>query len=137
VNIRKEASGRIKIIKVPSGEAPHWVRQGWYGLVLPCKPVCGYADTPSQGIQSGKLLRRREFDVPQREALEILAKNASRPAAWWRAHGFPQGDDYFCFGADEAEVLSGVAMQSIAVYDDMETGRWGPTFVIAPPGGRP
>lgn len=133
--VRKSASGRIKITEVPEGEAPRWVRQAWVGLVLPSGPVCGMADEPARGVISNTKLGgvRYEFDVPQREALEILGRASPRAAAWWRAHGFPRGNDWFGFKREEAEVISGVTMQKLVVYDNMETGSYRPVLVINPP----
>jgi hypothetical protein len=129
VDIRKEASGRIRIITDPKGEAPMWVRYAWIGLTLPCKPLVGFANKPSKHVLSGKPMQvRAEFDVPQREAIELLAEHYADAAKWWQEHGFPEGEDaYFAFGRDEAEIISGVTSQKLVIYDNMETGKWRPT----------
>ncbi|HVV15121.1 MAG TPA: hypothetical protein VHD55_01850 [Candidatus Paceibacterota bacterium] len=133
--IRPEASGRIRITKVPDGEAPLEVRQAWVGLELPCGPICGYGDEPPKGVLSNEPIKKNMygFDVPQREALEILEASSPEAAAWWRTHGFPEGNDYFVFDRHWAEIISGVTMQEITVWDNMETGRYQPVFTYTPP----
>lgn len=122
----------LKIIKVPAGEAPEWVRQAWVGLVLPCDPFMGFAENPEKGVLSSEQSehKRYSYAVPQLEALCILEKHSVEAAAWWRAHGFPIADsdeNRFSFCSGEAVVEQGtVARQEVIVYDDMETGRWEP-----------
>ena len=33
------ATGRVKVTKIPRGEAPEEIRAAWVGLVLPCYPT--------------------------------------------------------------------------------------------------
>lgn len=128
-----EATGRIRITKVPDGEAPLEIRKAWVGLELPSHPICGYATESGKGVLSNEPVQNRcEVDVPQREALEILAAKDPQAAAWWNAHGYPQGDRWFSFAREEVEIISGVTMQTVTVYDDMETGRWRPMFTYTP-----
>jgi hypothetical protein len=128
-----EATGRIRITKVPDGEAPLEVRKAWVGLELPCGPICGYAAESGKSVLSHEPTPNRyEVDVPQREALEILAAKDPQATAWWYAHGFPQGDDWFNFAREEVEIISGVTMQKVTVYDNMETGHWRPMFTYTP-----
>ncbi len=132
--IRAEATGRIRITKVPAGEAPLEVRQAWVGLELPSKAICGYPPVQTtRGVLSDKLAPSRyEIAVPQHEALEILAERAPEAVAWWHAHGFPERDNWFTFAREEFEVLGGVTMQKVTIYDNMETGWWEPMLTLQP-----
>lgn len=133
----KEATGRIRIIQIPEGEAPLWVRKAWVGLTLPCDPICGY---PSQcghldeaiagankerGVLTKQPLKQNRygFSVPQAPALIVLKKKSIRAARWWQLKGFPQHDQYFHFDQSEAEIISGVTLQTVVLCDEMETGR--------------
>lgn len=118
-----ESTGRIRITKVPDGEAPLVIREAWVGLVLPCDPYLGY---PSGGFERGVLSKaeascnRLGFSVPQNQALVILEQDRSEAAKWWREQGFPRAAQYFGFAEGEAEIVSGVVRQNIIeVTDEM------------------
>lgn len=112
-----EATGRIKIIKVPDGEAPIELRQALVGLTLPCTPFVGPigkehlfdAVTKEMGSRN-----RSGFTVPQGEALKILEASNPIAAGRWRAHGLPIDGGYFFFSVDEAKIISGVVRQQVA-----------------------
>lgn len=123
----------IKIVRVPEGEAPEWVRAAWVGHVLPCDPFVGYAQTRDKGVVSLRETTRnkRSYAVPQKEALQILRNSSPNAAAWWRIHGFPKdtpGEDRFSFAESEAVVVQGIVshQEPGVIYDDMETGRMEP-----------
>ena len=116
-------SGLIKIVKVPAGEAPENIRRAWIGLTLPCGSICGY---PNQEAERGVVTRektqqnRRGFQVSQLLAIAILAKHAPSAAQWWRSQGYPKPAEFFHFGADEAEIISGVTQQkNVEVTEEM------------------
>jgi hypothetical protein len=116
LNQKNEATGRIRIIKVPDGPAPLHVSQAWVGLELPCLPKSGYV-ADEQDILKGKLQRaRREVIVPAKSALAILGAVSPDAAVWWLEHGFPVGseENYFSFGEDEVEIISGV--ERVPIY---------------------
>ena len=122
---KKSTTGRIKIVKVPAGEAPIEVRKAWVGLILPCDPYLGYPDNASErGVLTNKKRDRNRcgFSVPQDQAIEILEKEHSEAAAWWKAHGFPQdAGSRFGFAEEEGEIISGVTRQQIIeVTDEMQ-----------------
>lgn len=121
----KGFTGRIRIIRIPVGEAPDEIKLKWIGLVLPCFPTCGYHEDKEKGVLTdAESDRRRTFSVPQKETLEILAGFHPEAAAWWRAHGFPQDGPNACFGfgEDEADIESGVVYQKIRLWDDFGEG---------------
>ena len=118
----QEPTGSIRITKVPAGQAPHWVREKWVGLVLPCYPVAGHAGL-TLGVESLEPQPRPiGFIVPQEEAIAILRGHDSAAAAWWNAKGFPRPMlPNFCFQFDEAEIIEGVTIQQIIeVTDEMQ-----------------
>lgn len=93
----------IKIVRVPDGPAPLWVRENWIDVVLPALPM------PKEGIEhdfiSEELLPSRGgYVVQKKPAFEALAKRSVPAAEWFKKH-FPSYSDYLCFGPDEAEVV--------------------------------
>jgi len=122
-----EATGRVKIIKTPAGEAPLELRAAWVGTILPCYPHLGYLSGGSEhGILTGEksVDNRRGVIVPQDRAIAVLAEHDSTAAAQWKNYGFPQPEENFFFGEDELEIVSGVTPAPVRVFDDMETGYW-------------
>ena len=127
------ASGRIRIIKVPSGGAPEWVRRSWFDLVLPCHPIMGFPKNgePEKDSLTGKEVRydrsnRLSVSVPQEEAILILSETEKSAAKWWRDQGFPKPapNDCFSFGEDEVEIISGVSQQKTEQHlGILEVGR--------------
>lgn len=100
------ATGRIKIIGVPAGEAPLNIRKCWQGVVLPCEPI-----------------HDDYFRVPQGPAIDALSSMDASAALWFRQHGYPKtkpGEDYFGFEAAVVEIISGVHRKSHVWYNDLE-----------------
>jgi hypothetical protein len=85
-------SNSVRIIGVPSGEAPIEIRKEWVGLVLPLMPG---RDDPYQlsgrGFLSGKASTEPMIGylVSAHEAVEILASKAPDAATWWRTFARP------------------------------------------------
>jgi hypothetical protein len=88
----------VRIIDVPPGEAPLWVRKAWVGLVLPlAQGESGPRRLPGAGVRTGPRtllgsLWRLLFDPPRwtwqyvvdvDEAIDILAEADPEAAAWW------------------------------------------------------
>lgn len=90
----------LKIISVPPGEAPQWVREQWVGLALPLLEGC---DDPvltrTVGVLSGPKSRigyvlarlfgwfkhESGFLVESTVAIELLSKVSPEAADWWRS----------------------------------------------------
>jgi hypothetical protein len=94
---------RIRIIKVPDGPAPGWVRENWVGITLTAIPM------PKEGIEcdfiSEELLPSRGgYVVEKNPAFEALARKSIPAAEWFNKH-FPSYSNYLCFEPDEAEVV--------------------------------
>jgi hypothetical protein len=92
---------KIRIVDVPPGEAPEWVRKQWVGLVLPLADgeegarslrtwsvLTGWQTLPGRlwRLCTGKCTRTHGFVVDARRAWEILADHAPDAAAWWHTH---------------------------------------------------
>ena len=89
----------IRIVRVPPGEAPFWVRDKWVGLELPLAdddqgPRVAYTSGVLSGPRNrfiallwglmGRLQRKSGFSVYVSEALAALEKTAPDAASWWR-----------------------------------------------------
>jgi hypothetical protein len=120
-----DATGQIRIIRVPEGEAPEHVRRAWVGLVLPCHRYLGPAG-PERGVLTQESSSGRVgFSVPQAAALKVLASVRPEAAAWWKENGFPlePPDDLFGFAEDEAEIVTGVSRMKIMEVPDEAQGQ--------------
>ena len=90
----------IRIIGVPPGEAPLWVREQWVGLELPLTRqsaprayyVYGVLSAPRSwlaqwwGIIRGQAERIPGYAVESAPAVDILAAANPAAAAWWLKH---------------------------------------------------
>lgn len=118
------ATGLIRIIKVPDGDPPLWVRQAWLHLILPCDPYLGFPEGGlERGIVSGKEVthNRYGYSVPPEEALKILRQFKPKEADWWKDNVVFKPGDYLGFAEDEAEIISGVTRQRLVeVTDEMQ-----------------
>lgn len=120
----KKLRRAVRIMKIPAGEAPLWVREAWVGLVLPADPIAGPADT--RGVISGKSAGRPwGVSVPQAPALTILRRTHPRAASWWKSKGYPQRNGYFNFDIDEVEIIRGVkGMKLTIITEEMMGNPW-------------
>lgn len=95
----------VKIISVPKGEAPLWVRKAWVGLYLPVRseeevaldfrPVLGVLSfNRVEGFDTG-------FHVPTKQAIDLLAKKNPAAANWWKKNTrLYEIDDVFVFNKE-------------------------------------
>jgi hypothetical protein len=114
---------KVRIIAVPPGEAPLWVREKWVGLELPLKPWASAKSFHAFGVLSGPrsylpqlwaMLRGRTkqiygFPVEAALAVDILQTSSPVAAAWWRENT-PQlilPKRYMLFNAEVCEVVPG------------------------------
>ena len=89
----------IRIVTIPPGEAPLWVREKWVGLELPLAGGDrGLRQTYTSGVLSGprnriialwwallgRLKRQTGYAVDAIEAVRILEATAPDAASWWR-----------------------------------------------------
>ncbi|MDO9183243.1 MAG: hypothetical protein Q7U04_12590 [Bacteriovorax sp.] len=77
---------QVKIVKVPDGQAPEWVRKEWVGLVLPL-----VEDAPRVekviGVLGGKVDNADQYidgySVETAAAIDFLKKKNFEAAQWW------------------------------------------------------
>ena len=88
----------IRIVAVPPGEAPLWVREKWVGLDLPVAHYSGSRKFITTGVLSlprsmlaqwlavfrGRAGLTAGYAVEALPAIGILAKASPEAAAWWR-----------------------------------------------------
>jgi hypothetical protein len=92
---------RIRIIAIPPGEAPPWVREQWVGLELPLaqssstarsRRVFGVLSGPRDAfarwlaILTGRTGRETGYAVRVLDALAVLEAKSPEAAAWWRTN---------------------------------------------------
>jgi hypothetical protein len=88
----------VRIVAVPPGEAPFWVRRKWVGLDLPVVRYSAHRKFPTFGVlsiprsspaQSAAMFPGRAdfivgYAVEAASAVGILATACPEAAAWWR-----------------------------------------------------
>ncbi|AUN32204.1 hypothetical protein [Niveispirillum cyanobacteriorum] len=88
----------VRIVAVPPGEAPLWVREAWVGLELPLVRYLSSRKFLCAGVLSGSrsrfgwlwdLLRGRTetitgYMIDAALAVDILCASSPAAAAWWR-----------------------------------------------------
>jgi len=94
-------ANQIRIIAIPPGEAPPWVREQWVGLVLPLaqqsrraqsRRVFGVLSGPKDffsrwlAILRGSTPRESGFAVRVLDAIAVLERKSPEAAEWWRAN---------------------------------------------------
>jgi hypothetical protein len=111
----------VRIISVPPGEAPLWVREKWVGLELPLTRWASPKKFLGFGVVSGPrtclaqlwaaLLGRAQsvtgFPVEASRAVEILEASSPQAASWWRenASELIQPKRYLLFHAEACEII--------------------------------
>ncbi len=125
----EQPTGRIKIRKTPTGEAPLEVRMAWEGLILPCFPHIGHPSGDVCHVVTGEKVEGelRGVIVPQDLAIAELLKfdlRCREAACWWLAQGLGKPGMYFFFPEDEIDIVGGVSEVPWRVFDDMDTGHW-------------
>lgn len=77
---------QVKIVIVPSGQAPEWVRKEWVGLVLPLVENASKVERVI-GVLGGKVDDGDEYidgySVETAAAVIILKEKSPEAAQWW------------------------------------------------------
>jgi hypothetical protein len=114
----------VRIIAVPPGEAPLWVREKWVGLELPLVPrYPREVRAPTLGVISGptgifgslvawltgRTVREAGFLVRVTDAIAVLELKHPEAAAWWRANtpGLVRKNKTFLFHSIACQPLPG------------------------------
>jgi len=118
----QHAGPRVRIIAVPPGDAPAWVREKWVGLELPLAQSSTAASRArTAGVLSGPrspwgalvtLLRggyqqKSGFVIDVTQALSVLELKSPDAAQWWRTHAphMVKPSRYFLFSEDVCQVV--------------------------------
>jgi hypothetical protein len=96
---------KIKIVGIPPGEAPEWVRKEWVGLEL---PLAKRTDSPvvTYGVLSGSPSNEGGYAVKAYEAFMILEKKSPRAHQWWKISPYYGIMDFLVFKKDVCELIS-------------------------------
>lgn len=90
---------RVRIIRMPRGEAPEWVREKWIGLVLPC--VYKEDASVARGVLTGSIVCYSAYNISQESALKALEGVSVEAVNWWHDHGYPTFKDaLWCFDSE-------------------------------------
>lgn len=97
----------IRIVGLPNGEMPEFVRRAWVGLMLPCyfwkNNVFGRGVT----ARDQKVFKGKVYVVPQVQALGVLGATRPEVVRWWLSQGYPLSDTAtFLFGENCVEECS-------------------------------
>ena len=111
----------VRIVAIPHGEPPLWVREKWVGLELPLARGLSARGYYGIGVVSGPrtclgqilaiLLGRAErimgYPVYADRAIDVLAKSSPEAAAWWRENAAEvvAPGRFLLFRTHECEVL--------------------------------
>jgi hypothetical protein len=93
-----KTNSSVRIVAVPPGEAPLWVREKWVGLDLPLTrwesaktwPTFGALSEPRTCLAQlwehvrGRSDRIHGFAVEASRAVDILGRSSPEAARWWR-----------------------------------------------------
>ena len=77
---------KVKIIAVPPGQAPEWVRQRWIGAEIPLYGSPEGYDGELSGVMDGTPSSENAggYDVLVEDALTALEQLSQEAANWWR-----------------------------------------------------
>ena len=100
---------KIRIISIPSGEAPEWVRKAWRGLEIPIvkeNPEGAW----STGVLTGKIYTIGGYWVQGDTVLKLLKEKNPKAFQWWLELYSKQKDGFspmrlFLFDKDCCEVV--------------------------------
>ena len=72
----------IRIVSIPPGEAPEWVRREWLGMIIPLSEDQSYVMLT--GVRSGKIEQNQDvYSVSSGDAIYLLGKKSLDAAYWW------------------------------------------------------
>lgn len=96
---------KIRIIDVPPGQAPDWVRKAWVGLEIPLAVQLSVTSSPQKNVPGRKLERLGGFQVRGKIAITLLSKKSPEAANWWRRNAPHVFSEVLVFKKDVCEVI--------------------------------
>ena len=95
---------KIRIVAVPPGEAPEWVRQKWIGQELPIAEDIP-ASLTQTGVKFGPADNIGGYPVETRIAIEILEETSPEAAEWWKQNILAGIMSYLVFKREVCEIV--------------------------------
>ncbi len=98
----------IRVVAIPAGEAPVWVREAWIGIILPLAKIPEGTKLFAQGVLGGFPHSENEggYVVETRVAITSLKSNGKmNPVQWWESNVDPNVLKYLQFGKRFCELL--------------------------------
>lgn len=86
VVVLRPRGGRVRVVAVPPGEAPAWVRQAWVGVELPTVRRQPRAVPTFQVLSGAHGQPGPGYEVPGPAAVAAVAVVNPDAADWWRAN---------------------------------------------------
>ena len=78
---------RIRIIDIPPGQAPEWVRREWVGLELPIDESAPAPEKRRQiGVEGGKAENLGGYPINTLVAIKSLRERSPQAAEWWETN---------------------------------------------------
>jgi len=81
---KKVVATRIRIISVPPGFPPDWVREFWFGVEI---PLANPFSPESKGLQwnprTGEITTGTSFDVITMQAMDALRQKSEEAYQWF------------------------------------------------------
>ena len=96
---------KIKIIGVPPGDAPEWVRKEWVGLILQVAEDVPQKGVVEKGVLGGPPTNVGGYPVSTKEAVEMLREKSQKAARWWDENVFPELMPWLVFKKEVCKVI--------------------------------
>ena len=96
---------KIRIIAVPPGEAPEWVRKEWVGLEFPVADVDMKKAIRFGVAKGGPPQNTGGYPVETKKAIEILKEKNPKAAQWWLENPLLKFMDVLIFKREVCEQI--------------------------------
>ena len=96
---------KVRIVSVPPGQAPEWVRKEWVGLELLVTIVSSPEEFEQTGVKFGKPENLGGYTIETTTALAILREKNPEAARWWDQNISPELMPYLVFKKEVCEPI--------------------------------
>lgn len=93
----------IRIISIPPGQAPEWVRKEWIGVEIPLPKQV--SDGIEMGVLGGKAENTGGYQVDTGKAIGALRSKSPKAANWWEENVPLDIFSSFVFSKDVCELV--------------------------------
>lgn len=94
----------IRIVSIPPGQAPEWVRKEWIGVEIPLPEQ--KSGGIQVGVRGGKAENEGGYQVDTSKAIEALKKKSPKAARWWEENVSLASISSLVFSKDVCEPFS-------------------------------